>query len=190
MTSKARAGSTKTDKVATKAAQAESPKPRKQIEKSDGEKLSEMELSLTVLWNSVRRWLGQRSNANAVNGLSDLDVFLLHLLVYRNKPLRGIDLAFALSIDDLHLVSYALKKLAKLGMISSGRVGKEVFYEATAKGRENYDEFISDRERYLEPAMGFLQKSDIDIEALNLALRTLSGIYEQAARAAASARGI
>jgi predicted MarR family transcription regulator len=188
MTSKARAA--KTAKAAPKTAQAELGKARKQIEKTDGEKLSEMELSLTVLWNSVRRWLAQRSNANAINGLSDLDVFLLHLLVYRNKPLRGIDLAFALSIDDLHLVSYALKKLAKLDMITSSRAGKEVFYQATAKGRENYDEFISDRERYLEPAMGFLQKSDIDIEALNLALRTLSGIYEQAARAAASARGI
>jgi len=34
-----------------------------------------------------------------VSGLSDLDVFLLHLLVYRNKQLRGVDLAFALAIE-------------------------------------------------------------------------------------------
>ena len=51
----------------------------------DSEKLSELEISLTVLWNSVRRWLSKRSSSSAVNGLSDLDVFLLHMLVYRNQ---------------------------------------------------------------------------------------------------------
>ena len=54
-------------------------------EKIDADQLSELELTLTVLWNSVRRWMGQRSNANSINGLSDMDVFLLHLLVYRNR---------------------------------------------------------------------------------------------------------
>lgn len=183
MTSKARGGAAK------QAATPESPKPRKPVAKTEGEKLSELELSLTVLWNSVGRWLAQRSNSNAVNGMSDLDVFLVHLLVYRNKPLRGIDLAFALSIDDLHLVSYSLKKLAKLDMITSSRIGKEVFYEATKKGRDNYNDFLADRETYLEPALAMLTKSDVDLESLNRNLRALSGIYEQAARAAASARG-
>ena len=102
---------------------------------TDGELLSELELGLTVLWNSVHRWISQRSQSG-VNGLSDLDVFLLHLLVYRNKQLRGIDLAFALSIDDMHLVSYSLKKLARVGMTSSSRIGKEVFYAPTDKGKE------------------------------------------------------
>jgi len=56
-----------------------------------------------------------------VSGLSDFDVFLLHLLVYRNRQLRGIDLAFALSIDDMHLISYSLKKLTRLGFTSSAK---------------------------------------------------------------------
>jgi predicted MarR family transcription regulator len=141
------------------------------------------------LWNCVRRWLSQRSNSQTVNGLSDLDVFLMHLLVYRNKPLRGIDLAFALSIDDMHLVSYSLKKLARVGLISSRKIGKEVFYVATEKGQEHYFDFVNDRKKYLEPAMKFLSK-DFDLEALTGFLRTLSSVYEQAARSAASARGI
>ena len=156
---------------------------------TESEQLSELELTLTVLWNCVRRWLSQRSNSQAVNGLSDLDVFLMHLLVYRNKPLRGIDLAFALSIDDMHLVSYSLKKLARVGLISSRKAGKEVFYVATEKGQEHYFDFVNDRKKYLEPAMKFLSK-DFDLEALTGFLRTLSSVYEQAARSAASARGI
>ena len=155
---------------------------------TESEQLSELELSLTVLWNCVHRWLSQRSNSQ-VSGLSDLDVYLMHLLVYRNKQLRGIDLAFALSIDDMHLVSYSLKKLTRLRLISSTKIGKEVFYEATEQGREHYFDFQNDRKKYLEPAMKFLTR-DFDLETLTAFLRTLSSVYEQAARSAASARGL
>ncbi|MBS0419568.1 MAG: winged helix DNA-binding protein [Proteobacteria bacterium] len=156
---------------------------------ADSEQLSELELSLTVLWNSTRRWMSRRANSKVMGGLSDLDVVLLHLLVYRNCRLRGIDLAFALSIDDLHLVSYSLKKLARLGVAASSKAGKEVFYEATDAGRAHYVEFLNDRKKYLEPALQLLSR-DFNIETLTTSLRTLSSAYEQAARSAASARGI
>lgn len=158
-------------------------------EKPEGERLSELELALTVLWNSVRRWMNQRSKASVITGLSDLDGFLLHLLVYRNQPLRGIDLAFALSVDDMHLVTYSLKKLVRLDAITSTRVGKEVFYAPAEKGRQHYGEFLEDRARYLEPAMKLVTAAEYDLEAVNSLLRVLSGIYEQAARAAATAKG-
>src|SRR5580698_8000463 len=148
---------------------------------TESEQLSELELTLTVLWNCVRRWLSQRSNSQTVNGLSDLDVFLMHLLVYRNKPLRGIDLAFALSIDDMHLVSYSLKKLARLKMIAGTKVGKEVFYVPTEAGKIHYFDFLKDRKKYLEPAMNSIAHQ-YDLETLGPLLRALSGVYEQAAR--------
>lgn len=156
---------------------------------TDGEKLSELELTLTVLWNSVRRWMSQRSNTSAVNGLSDLDVFLLHLLVYREKSLRAVDLAFALSVDDMHLVLYSLKKLVKLGFIKSSRIGKEVFYSAAELGSKHYSDFLKDRRTFLEPMIAKGWSSEFDFAALNTALRGLSGVYEQAARAAASVKG-
>ncbi len=162
---------------------------KKTEEKTDSELLSELELSLTVLWNSVRRWMSQRSKASAVPALSELDVFLLHLLVYRNRQLRAIDLAFALSIEDMHLVSYSLKKLVKLGMIGSDKVGKEVFYQAGDEGRRHYSEFLKERSTYLEPAMRFVTKGDHDFASLINVLRALSGVYEQAARTAASSKG-
>jgi predicted MarR family transcription regulator len=167
----------------------EGKKSRPIADSSDGERLSELELALTVLWNSVRRWLSQRSKARPINGLADLDVFLLHLLVYRNKQLRAADLAFALSIDDMHVVSYSLKKLARLGMISTARIGKEVFYQPTEQGRQHYVDFLDDRREYLEPAMALIAHEH-DLRSLTTLLRALSGVYEQAARSAASARGL
>jgi len=151
-----------------------------------GEELSQLEMSLTVLWNSARRWLSKRSS---VNGLSDLDVFLMHMLAYRNAALRASDLAFALAIDDMHLVSYSLKKLAKLGLITSAKAGKEVVYRATDGAVEHRKAFLEDRARYVEPAIHDLVVSGMDVKALTKALRALSGVYEQAARAAACEKG-
>jgi predicted MarR family transcription regulator len=150
------------------------------------EELSQLEMSLTVLWNSAKRWLSKRSS---VNGLSDLDVFLMHLLAYRNTALRASDLAFALAIDDMHLVSYSLKKLAKMGLISSAKSGKEVLYRAEPGAIQHRNAFLDDRARYVEPAIEGLIASGTDIRALTAALRVLSGVYEQAARAAAYEKG-
>jgi predicted MarR family transcription regulator len=155
----------------------------------DEQKLSELELALTVLWNSVRRWISQRTKESVIAGLSDLDIFLLHLLVYRGRRLRGIDLAFALSIDDMHLVSYSLKKLVRLDAITSTRVGKEVFYTAAKKGKQHYAEFLDDRRKFLQPAMRYMSYGELSPGALTELLRALAGIYEQAARSASTAKG-
>ena len=133
--------------------------------------------------------MNQRGNSTSVSGLSDMDVFLLHLIVYRNRPLRGPDLAFALSIEDMHLVSYSLKKLTRLKLTASKKVGKEVFYSATDMGRTHYDDFQKDRKRFLEPALELISHPAYDYEALNNLLRAISGAYEQAARLAASTKG-
>ncbi len=154
----------------------------------DFESLSELELSLTILWNSVKRWMNQRSKEGELNGLSDLDVYLMHLLVYRDRQLRANDLAFALSIDDMHLVSYSLKKLVRIEAISSTKIGKEVFYKAAEKAKRHYREFLDDRKRFLEPALNHLSYGDYDLESLTQLLRALSGVYEQAARTAASSK--
>jgi predicted MarR family transcription regulator len=41
-----------------------------------------------------------------------------------------------LNIEDTHVVSYALKKLANLELVSGERRGKEVFFATTAAGRD------------------------------------------------------
>lgn len=165
-----------------------SPKSSHTEEAVDPAALSEFELSLTILWNSVKRWMSQRSTEGSLSSLSNLDVFLMHLLVYRDRPLRANDLAFALAIDDMHVVSYSLKKLVRMEAITSEKIGKEVFYKAAKPSREHYNEFLADRAKFLEPAMHHLAYGDYDLKSLANLLRALSGIYEQAARTAASAK--
>ena len=160
------------------------------VEKTESEKLSELELALTVLWNSVRRWMTQRSKDSFVTGMSDLDSFLLHFLVYRNRELRASDLAFALSIDDMHLVHYSLKKLGRLGSVATKKRGKEVFYGATEQGVSHYREFLRDRKTYLEPALHYITHEDYDLAQQTKFVRALSSVYEQAARSAATSMGI
>jgi predicted MarR family transcription regulator len=157
--------------------------------KIDPEALTKLEMTLTVLWNAVRRWMNQRGNSDGVNGLSELDVFLLHMMVYRNQRLRAVDLAFALAIEDMHLVTYSLKKLTKLGLALGEKIGKEAFYSATANGQEHYADFVTARRTYLEPALEFLPHDPVELNKINQFLRALSGAYEQAARAGASAKG-
>lgn len=152
------------------------------------EKLSELELGLTMLWNSVRRWMNQRSKASLIAGLSDFDTFLLHLLVYRDKKMRAADMAFALSIDDMHLVSYSLKKLVRLKAVETTRLGKEIVYSATETGKQHYAEYLDDRKRYLEPAMRYLSSDSLNIDALKDLFGAMSAVYEQAARAAATSK--
>jgi hypothetical protein len=43
-------------------------KKRATTEMTQSEVLSEMELALTVLWNSVHRWMSQRTQAENTSG--------------------------------------------------------------------------------------------------------------------------
>jgi len=89
----------------------------------------------------------------------------------------------------MHLVSYSLKKLTKLGFTTSAKSGKEVVYRATTAAVDHRNAFLEDRARYVEPALQHLIASGMDVQALTKALRALSGVYEQAARAAAFEKG-
>ena len=139
---------------------------------------------------SVRRQIKRLSKNSPASTIAGLDVFLMHMLAYRNAPLRASDLAFALAIDDMHLVSYSLKKLTKLGFTANAKSGKEVVYRATPAAVDHRNGFLEDRARYVEPVIQDLVLSGMDVKALTRALRALSGVYEQAARAAACEKGI
>jgi predicted MarR family transcription regulator len=101
------------------------------------------------------------------------------------------DLCFVLNIEDTHLVNYSLKKLGQLGLVGRSRRGKENHYAATAAGAAACRKYKEVREACLIAAFdafggerGAAAAGQVD-EAADL-LRALSGLYDQAARAAAS----
>jgi predicted MarR family transcription regulator len=100
---------------------------------------------------------------------------------------KGVaDLSFVLNIEDVHVVSYSLRKLVGLGIVKACRRGKEVTYSVTPLGREYLQLYRQIREECLMRSIDVLQINPVALKELAQYLRKLSGLYDQAARAASS----
>ena len=148
--------------------------------------LSELEFGLIVAHNAFSRWAVRCMAAAGMPDLAITDVLVLHHVRHRDRPKKLSDVCFTLNYEDTHVVNYALKKLLGLGLLSSSRQGKEVFYETTEAGRALVDRYRDVRGACLLSALaGDLDEPGTLADTAQL-LRTLSGLYDQAARAAAS----
>ncbi len=148
--------------------------------------LSELEFGLIVAHNAFARWAMRCMAAAGMPDLAITDVLVLHHVRHRDRPKKLSDVCFTLNYEDTHVVNYALKKLVGLGLLSSTRQGKEVIYETTEAGRALVDRYRDVRGACLLSAVsGDLAEAGTLADTAQL-LRTLSGLYDQAARAAAS----
>jgi predicted MarR family transcription regulator len=86
----------------------------------------------------------------------------------------------------VHTVNYALKKLVKAGLIAGERSGKEIFYSTTGTGQELCEAYKDVREQCLVESLKTLDFKEDELRSVAAMLRTLSGFYDQASRAAAS----
>jgi predicted MarR family transcription regulator len=84
------------------------------------------------------------------------------------------------------MINYSLKKLQNLAVVASRKSGKEVTYAATDLGRSYVARYREIRESCLINALNADDALNRDIGELARLLRLLSGIYDQAARSAAS----
>ena len=152
-----------------------------------GGALSEVEYGIILSGNAMQRWVVRcMVAAGAPKELNFTDALALHNLHSRQRAKRLADICFTLNIEDSHTVGYALRKLAKLDLISSHKQGKETFFEATDKGSAICERYREIRQQCLVGALGDINKDDSELHELARLLRTLSGLYDQAARAAAS----
>ncbi len=153
--------------------------------------LSELEFGLITAGNAFNRWIVRCMGAAGYPELSATDVLVLHSVNHRERPKRQGDICFVLNIEDTHTVTYALKKLQRLGLVEGERQGKETFWRASAEGMEACLRYRETREAcLLEVFQAFAggRKEAVSAEIGEAAelLRALSGLYDQAARAAAS----
>ncbi|SCC93153.1 Putative transcription regulator, contains HTH domain (MarR family) (fragment) [Thiomonas sp. X19] len=82
------------------------------------------------------------------------------------------------------MVAYALKKLVAAGLAQTEKIGKEVFYSPTSAGEEAVYKYREVREQCLIANLDAQMNQDLGEVARML--RTMSGLYDQAARAASS----
>ncbi len=152
----------------------------------DSAEMSEFEFGLIVAGNAFLRWIIHCMAAAGLKDLTPLDVLVLHHVTHRARDKRLADICFIMNIEDTHLVNYALKKLQGLGVVMSQKHGKEVTYAATEEGRGYVQRYREIRETCLIDALKADDGLNRDIGELARLLRVLSGMYDQAARAAAS----
>ncbi len=148
--------------------------------------MSEFEFGLIVAGNAFHRWIAHCMSAAGLKDLTPLDVLVLHHVTHRARDKRLADICFIMNVEDTHLINYALKKLQNLGVVVSRKNGKEVTYAATELGRSHVERYREIRESCLINALNADDALNRDIGELARLLRLLSGIYDQAARSAAS----
>lgn len=148
--------------------------------------LSEVEFAVTMMVNAYHRWMVRCMAASGTEGMSPLDVLVLHTINHRGRPKTLSDICLVLNIEDTHTVTYAMKKLEKAGLIKSGRRGKEKTAEITGSGETACLEYRRLREALLVKPMKALGLDENELSRLAATLRLVSGNYDQAARAAAA----
>jgi len=149
--------------------------------------LSEFEYGLIISGNAFDRWIVRCMAAAGYPDFNRLDVLVLHTVNHRARDKRLADVCFVLNIEDTHLVNYALKKLVKAGLVTAEKRGKESLYRTSDEGAEACRRYREVREPCLVETVKALGNFDEDeIAAVARFLRALSGLYDQAARAATS----
>lgn len=158
----------------------------KHLATDDSWPLSEVEYGMTVVYNAFTQWIVRCATASGIGELGSLDILILHNINHREREKRLNDITFLLNIPDTHTANYSIKKLVKLDLVEGFKRGKEIFYSTTIKGKSACEDYGKVREQCLLDGLKLL---DIDAEELvyvATTLRSLSGLYDQASRAAAS----
>ncbi len=148
--------------------------------------LSEVEFALTMANNAFHRWMVRCMTAAGMPGLSPLEVLIVHLVNHRARPKTLADICLVLNIEDTHLANYAIKKLESHKLVRTGRKGKEKTVAITEAGTKLCTRYGEIREALVVRAARQMGHDPADISRMAALMRTLSGAYDQAARAAAA----
>lgn len=146
--------------------------------------VSEFEFGLIIAGHAFGRWCVRAMAAAGYPDLSALEVLVLHTVHHRGRAKKLADICLVLNVEDTHTVNYAIRKLARAGLVREGRQGKEKTVAATETGMAACTRYREIRETLLLAAMGELGIDPEQIGRLSALMRLMSGQYDQAARAA------
>jgi len=153
---------------------------------TSGWQLSEFEYGLIIAYNGFGRWMSKCMTAAGLPNLTNLEILVLHNINHRKKQKKLSDITFLLNIEDSHIVNYALKKLQKAELIKGEKRGKEMFYSTTQEGFDLCERYRDIREQCLLDSLKHMDGTNDELSEIASALRSLSGLYDQASRAASS----
>jgi predicted MarR family transcription regulator len=153
--------------------------------------LSAMESGLIVAWQAFERWMVRCMTAADPRrrDLAPIDVLVLHHVNHRASAKRMADVCFVINVEDTHVVSYSLRKLAAAGLVRGEKRGKEVFFRTTSAGRTLCDRYKKVRDACLVPAFPRTGLEADRLAGVAELLRAQVGAYDQASRAATVSLG-
>lgn len=148
--------------------------------------LSEVEFGMILASHSFSRWMVHCMAATGYPGLSPIEILILHTTHHRSRSKRLANICLVLDIEDTHLVTYAIGKLEKAGLVMTGREGKEKTVTATEAGVKACMRYAEIREQLLVNPLKMSGVSEQMLSDVAGLLRILSGYYDQGARSAAT----
>jgi predicted MarR family transcription regulator len=151
--------------------------------------VAEMEYALMRSFEAFGRW-----QAECLASVSDFSATgpenaLLHIIRMNDRAKSIRDLAHMANREDIPNIQYSLRKLIQGGLVArsgSGRSG--VVYEVTALGRDVTDRYADVRAALLLSATERVPDLHHRLRETARTLELMTGIYEQAARTAATHR--
>lgn len=151
--------------------------------------VAELEYALMRSFEAFGRWQAECLASVVDLATSGPENALLHIIRMNDRPKSIRDLAYMTNREDVPNIQYSLRKLIKAGLVErsgSGRSG--VSYDATALGREVTDHYADVRAALLIDAVRHVPDLAQRLEDAARTLELMTGIYAQAARAAATHR--
>lgn len=151
--------------------------------------VTEVEYALMRSYEAFGRWQAECLATVVDFSASGPENALLHIIRMNDRPKSVRDLALMSNREDIPNIQYSLRKLLKGGFVKrtgSGRAG--VTYEVTPLGRRVTERYADIRAVLLIGAVERVPDFAGRLEEAARTLELMTGIYEEAARAAATHR--
>ncbi|MDW6026357.1 winged helix DNA-binding protein [Mesorhizobium sp. BAC0120] len=151
--------------------------------------VTEVEYALMRSYEAFGRWQAECLATVIEFSASGPENALLHIIRMNDRPKSVRDLALMTNREDIPNIQYSLRKLLKGGFVKrtgSGRAG--VTYEVTPLGQRVTERYADIREVLLIGAVKRIPDLAGKLEVAARTLELMTGIYEEAARAAATHR--
>ncbi|ABQ62058.1 hypothetical protein H721_02743 [Brucella ovis IntaBari-2006-46-332] len=146
--------------------------------------MSEVEYGLILASHAFSRWRVRCMAAAGLPGLSPIEILILHSIRHRDREKKLADICLVLDIEDTHIETYAIRKLEKARLLTTGKAAKEKTVKITAKGAEACAHYAQIRERLLVDSTANARPSEETLSELAALLRFMSGAFNQATRSA------
>jgi predicted MarR family transcription regulator len=151
--------------------------------------VAEMEYALMRSFEAFGRWQTECLASVSDFSATGPENALLHIIRMNDRPKSIRDLAHMANREDIPNIQYSLRKLIQADLIArsgSGRSG--VVYEVTELGRDVTNRYADVRAAVLVSALKRVPDLDKRMQETARTLELMTGIYEQAARTAATHR--